>query len=297
MRNFSRFLLSSVSDTYHNFEDTLFYNIRSKVIQDCMADIRKTKKLVKSGNSFFHEGDYDKAISCYVKAVKNCENKSDNKSRLVLADAYNGMGHTLRSKGQFTKSYAFQLKALNLYKNLAKTNKMLDKQMILALHYTADVLADLNHIDKALALSKKELVIARKLQSKNRRSLPYLIYGLNGTSCRLADKKRFKAAVSLLNESLKAQTRDAKSNNFKGRGIEKGYPNLSWTYHILGATQLKMGDPEKAIPNLKKALEIRLTIANKNKRYIGALRNTLDALSSAYARRNTTAAKSKRGIL
>ncbi len=262
-----------------------------------MADIRKTKKLVESGNSFFHEGDYDKAISCYAKAVENCENKSDNKSRLVLADAYNGMGHTLRSKGQFTKSYAFQLKALNLYKNLSKTNKTLDKQMVLALHYTADVLADLNHIDKALVLSKKELVIAKKLYSQNGENLAYLVYGLNGTSCRLADKKRFTAAVRLLKESLRIQERKAKSNNFKGRNAEKGYPNLSWTYHILGATQLKMRSEEKAIPNLKKALEMRLIIADKNKRYIGALRNTLDVLSSAYASKSTTSARSRQGLL
>ena len=263
-----------------------------------MVDIRKTKKLVESGNSFFHEGDYDRAISCYTKAVKNCENKSDNKSRLVLADAYNGMGHTLRSKGQFTKSYAFQLKALNLYKTLAKTNKTLDKQMVLVLHYTADVLADLNRTDKALGLSRKELAIARKLYSKSRKNnLPYLVYGLNGTACRLADKKKYAAAVSLLNESAAAQTRGAKSNNFKGRGMEKGYPNLSWTYHILGSTRLKMGDSEKAIPNLKKALEMRLIIADKNERYIGALRNTLDTLSSAYAGRNTTSAKGRHGLL
>ncbi len=262
-----------------------------------MSEISKMNELVRSGNSFFHKGDYDNAVSCYAKVVKLCKGKSDSKSKLVLADAYNGMGHTLRSKGQFSKSYSFQIKALKSYQNLAKTNKNMDKQMVLSLHYMADVLADLNRIDKALALSKKELIIARRLYSKNTKNLPYLVYGLNGTSCRLSDKKRFAAAVSLLNESLKVQTKDAKSNNFKGRAIEKGYPNLSWTYHILGATRLKMGDAEKAIPNLKKALEMRLIIADKNKRYIGALRNTLNALSNAYASGNMTSAKSKRGIL
>ena len=179
-----------------------------------MVNTKKLDGLIKSGNSSFQKGDYDKAISYYSKTVKNCENKPDNKNRLALADAYNGMGHTLRSMGQFAKSYAFQVKALKLYERLAKGDKNLDSRMVLALHYTADVLADLNHIDKALALSKKELAIARKLYSKSANNLPYFVYGLNGTSCRLADKKRFAAAVSLLKESLKVQTKVAKSNRF-----------------------------------------------------------------------------------
>lgn len=195
-----------------------------------MPNTVKMRKLVKSADSLFHKGDYDRAISCYAKAIRSCGGKADAGSNLVLADAYNGMGHTLRSKGQFAKSYASQLKALNLYQKLAKTNKNIDKQMALSLHYTADVLADLNIVDKALALSKKELAISRKLYSKSRKNLQYLVYGLNGVSCRLGDKKRFKAAISLLNESLKAQKGNTDSNQ------EKGYPNLSWTYHILGAT-------------------------------------------------------------
>jgi tetratricopeptide (TPR) repeat protein len=249
------------------------------------------KKLIKSGDSEFHKGDYDAAISHYGKAISLIRAPKGKDDLLNLIDAYNGTGHALRSKGKFTRARPFNEKALAMCTKLAKKTKGLDKRMALTLHYTADVLADLNQVDRALELSKTELKIAKGLYSKDRKNLFYLVYGLNVTANRLADKKKFKAAISLLNESLRAQNKDVKAKS------EKGYPNLSWTYHALGTVLLSSGDTDSAIENLKKALEMRLVIADKNKRYIGALRNTLESLSTAYGKKNNTSARSARGRL
>ncbi len=252
----------------------------------------KISELVRSGDSSFHKGKYDKAVSHYSNAIRQLGRGAQSyASRLLLADAYNGMGHTVRSKGWFKKAYSFQNKALALYRELAKHGRNIDKRMALSLHYMGDVLADLNQMDRALGFSRAELKLARRLYSKDEGNLRYLVYGLNVTAGRLADKKEFRGAVSLLNESLKAQ------NGFGRPDAEKNYPNLSWTYHILGTTLLDSGDAEQAIINLKKALAMRIAIADKNVRYIGALRNTLEALSLAYSKKNTTSAKSKRGYL
>jgi tetratricopeptide (TPR) repeat protein len=257
-----------------------------------MADgLGSAKRLIKAGDSSFHTGDYHGAVSSYSRAMKLlAAAKVSESSLLALADAQNGMGHALRSKGQYSRALAFNERAVALYLKLSKGKRSVAKQLVKALHYTADSLADLNRIDQALAISREELKIARKLYSKDRKNLFYLTYGLNGTAARLSNKKRFKEAARLLNQSLRAQ------QNAVGSKVKK-YPNLSWTYHLLGATYLNSGDEEGAIRNLQKALQMRLVIAEKNKRYTGALRNTLEALSLAYGGKNSTSARSQRGYL
>lgn len=255
-------------------------------------ELGEAKKLIKAGDSQFHKGDYDKAVSSYSRALKISGASSNAKrSQLILADAYNGMGHALRSKGQYSKAKGLNEKALSIYKKLYKSDKEISKKLIKALHYTADAHADLNQIDKALSISQEELRLAKKLYQENKKNLFYLTYGLNATAARLSNKKKFNSAVKLLNLSLREQLKAPESNN------EKNYPNISWTYHLLGATLLSAGNEEKAIENLKKALEMRLVIADKNKRYIGALKNTLKALSLAYGEKNSISTRSKHGYL
>lgn len=242
----------------------------------------KINRLIKLGDASFDNGKYSQAVSYYSQAIKQCKTAPQNKkTRLALADAYNGMGHTLRSKRQFAKSESFQVQALEIYRELHKSDKTLEKRLALSLHYMADILADLNHVDKSFALYREELSIARKLYAEDKKNLFYLVYGLNGSAARLTDKKNFKGAILLLQASLRAQKAATK------QPAEKSYKNLSWTYHLLGAAFLKSGDAPKAITNLKKALGMRLVIADKNKRFIVALRNTLEALSSAYKKRDT----------
>lgn len=242
-------------------------------------------RLIKSGDASFDKGEYNNAIQYYSQAIKRCKAMPKTRAAsLALADAYNGMGHALRSKHQFAKSKHFQEQALGLYRKLHKKDKKLEKRLALSLHYMADIAADLNQIDRSLDLYREELRIARRRYSKDKKDIFYLVYGLNGSAARLSDKKNFNGAISLLQESLRVQRAVTK------HPPKKSYPNLSWSYHILGATFLKSGDTGRAITNLKKALEMRLIIADKNKRYIAALSNTLDALSSAYKKRDSTAA-------
>lgn len=256
-----------------------------------MSDgLGKAKRLIKAGDSSFHIGDYDKAALSYSKAMKLLAGATINKSSvLALADAHNGMGHTLRSKGQYLRALTLNEKALFLYMKLSKEDRNMAKRLVKALHYTADTLADLNKTDKALEVSQEELKIARRLYAQDKKNIFYLAYGLNGTAARLSNKKKFKEAIKLLNQSIAAQIKTAESK-------EKKYPNLSWTYHLLGATYLSAGEPEKAVQNLQKALQMRLIITAKNKRYVGALRNTLEVLSTAYGGKVTTA-RSPHGYL
>jgi tetratricopeptide (TPR) repeat protein len=255
-------------------------------------ELGKAKQLIKLGDSSFQKGDYDKAASSYLKAIKISSALPKSKNALLaLADAHNGLGHALRSKGQYSRAKSFNEKALLMYRKLYKKDKGQAKRMVKALHYIGDALADLKQVDKALSLSQEELRLARRLYAEDRKNLFYLVYGLNGTAARLSNKKRFNEAVRLLNQSLRAQLKAPESRR------EKSYPNLSWTYHILGVTFLNSGDNEKAIENLKKSLELRLVIADKNKRYTGPLRNTLESLSLAYKSRNASSAKSSHGYL
>lgn len=255
------------------------------------ASAGKPAESVRLGDASFKRGDYDDAIASYTRAIKACNKGSKGSAaRLALADAYNGMGHALRSKGQFGRSYEFQRRALDIYAGISR-KRAIDGRMATALHYTADVLADLNRIDEALRLSRKELSIARRLYSRSGRNLEYLLYALNNTACRLINKNRFGSAIMLLNESIREQ------NRALGKHPERSYPNLSWTYHILGVALLNKGDTDGAIANLRKSLEMRLVIADRNKRFIGALMNTLANLSIAYSGKNSTHARSERGYV
>ncbi len=247
--------------------------------------LNRVKALNTKADKFFESGNFNSAVSAYLKSIKLCgSNPINSKFELCLADAYNGMGHTLRSKYQFNKSKRFQTKALTLYKRIASKNPNLRPKLAISLHYMGDILADLKDLDKSLSNYKEELKIARQLYSENRnKHLNLLVHGLNGIAYRLADKKDFNGAISYFSESLKCQKRTGK----KRKDRKKVYPNLSWTYHGIGTTLLKKNDLNGAIQKLKKALAMREEIAShKNMRYVIALKNTLYKLGEAYSKKN-----------
>jgi len=243
--------------------------------------LKEIDALLESGKTFFEKGSFDDAVSSYSRAMDMCGKEAkDRRFAPHLAAAYNGMGHTLRSKGEFNKSKQFQDKALAMYKELVLKDAKLQPDFALSLHFMGDILADLGQADKALFYYLCELKIARKLYAKNKKkNQNMLIYGLNGTACRLADKKDYKKALALLGESLKVL--ESASKNAKER--RKNYPNLSWTYHIIGTTLLKKSDVDGAIANLKAAAKMRKVIAKENVRFTEALKNTLNKLGDAYS--------------
>lgn len=248
------------------------------------GDSSSVNKLLKSGSKSFDKGNFSKAVSYYSKAISIGKAHANDKTfAVLLADGYNGIGHTLRSKGEVAKAKQFQEKALKMYKNLVKNNTRLQPDFALSLHYMGDISADAGQMQKSLSYYKGELKIVRNLYPKNNKKfIGYLVHGLNGTAVRLVDNKNFKGALVLLKESLKSQNSIFKNK----KEIRKNYPNLSWTYHIIGITKLKSGDLNSAISNLKTALSMRKIIAKENARYIGALKNTLNDLGDAYSKKN-----------
>ncbi len=250
------------------------------------SDSGSVNKLLKSGGKSFDKGDFSKAVSYYSKAIAVCKARAKDKAfTVLLAESYNGIGHTLRSKGEFSKSKQFQEKALKMYSGLVKNSTKLQPDFALSLHYMADISADVGQIKKSLSYYKEELKIVRNLYSKNnRRFIKNLVYGLNGTAVRLADTKNFDGALALLKESLRAQRGIFKSKN----DIRKNYPNLSWTYHIMGIAKFKGGDLNGAISDFRTALHMRRAIAKENSRYIGALKNNLNDLGDAYSKKGSS---------
>ena len=116
-------------------------------------------------------------------------------------------------------------------------------------------------MQKSLLYYREELGIARKLYSSDKKKfINALVYGLNGTAIRKADTKKFKGSLSLLNESLKSQQSIFKNK----KDVRNNYPNLSWTYYIIGITKMKSGDLTGSISNLKSSLQMRKIIAKKD---------------------------------
>jgi tetratricopeptide (TPR) repeat protein len=249
-----------------------------------VQEINNISKFLKLANKSFDRGDFSKSVSYYSKAISICKPNSKEKTFVILlAEAYNGMGHALRFRGEFSKSKEFQEKAVKIYEKLNRSTDKLQLDFSYSLHYMGDILADLGQVQKSLSYYKQELEIVKKLYSKdNKKFIKNLVYGLNGTAIRLADTKNFNSASTLLNQSLKAQKSVFKNK----KEIRNNYPNFSWTYAIIGVVKLRTGDLNGAISNFKNSLSMRKVIAKGNNKYIGALKNTLNDLGDAYSKKD-----------
>ncbi|MDE1868667.1 MAG: tetratricopeptide repeat protein [Candidatus Micrarchaeota archaeon] len=242
-----------------------------------MEKLASIDSLIERASKSFDTGDFRASASSYSRAISLCKNEKSKSCALRLARAYNGLGHTLRSQGKFADSKRYQILALERYRAIAKYNQKVLPELAVSLHYMGDILADYKKMREALKFYTEEFKIAKSLYSrKNSKGLALMVYGLNGMACRYADLKNTGRALRLLNQSVRYLNKNA-----KGRG-NKLYPNLSWTYHIIGTTMLKSGDANGAVKNLKLAAKMRKVIAKDNKRFIAALKNTLNKLGDAY---------------
>jgi signal transduction histidine kinase len=243
---------------------------REKDIIDCFSIL---------GGIHSHNGNYNKALECYIKALKLAEHSSDqnaiceayisigtiffeqkkfkesieymnkalavegsNTSKRNLAYIYNNLGISYKSLKQFQQSLPYQLEAL-------KINQELNNEYGTAICYNniSGLYIALNDPYKALEYCLKSIALSEKLDYKVGLTYSYIVAG------DLYEKQNKIQIAS--NYYLKALN-IAKDINYK-KEIREAYEHLSFLSE-------KMNDLEKALAYHKLYLAINDTILNED---------------------------------
>lgn len=243
---------------------------REKDIIDCFSIL---------GGIYSHNGNYNKALECYIKALKLAEYSSDqnaiceayisigtiffeqkkfkesieymnkalavegsNTSKRNLAYIYNNLGISYKSLNQFQQSLPYQLEAL-------KINQELNNEYGTAICYNniSGLYIALNDPYKALEYCLKSIALSEKLDYKVGLTYSYIVAG------DLYEKQNKIQIAS--NYYLKALN-IAKDINYK-KEIREAYEHLSFLSE-------KMNDLEKALAYHKLYSAINDTILNED---------------------------------
>ncbi len=106
------------------------------------------------GNVYYFQSEYQQAISCYSKALKNYEETNDSKG---IANAVNNLGLIAYTQGNFTKAYDYYSKAMKIREQINDQTGLASSynNMALVLEHQGNYSSALEFHYKALALNDK----------------------------------------------------------------------------------------------------------------------------------------------
>jgi len=96
----------------------LYFNILYNRYNEDMSDNSKylcAKSLLKSGNIFYSQSNYNKSMDLLLKCVDICERNSYN---AILADVYRSLGNIYSSHTDYERSIMFYLRSLSISDSL-----------------------------------------------------------------------------------------------------------------------------------------------------------------------------------
>ncbi|CAF1462350.1 unnamed protein product [Adineta steineri] len=187
-----------------------------------------------------HQGDYQKAIWYYEKALE-IEQKTLPSNHPHLATSYNNIGSVYKNMGEYSKALSFYEQALEIQEKTLPSNH---PDLANSYNNIACVFDDMGEYSKALSYYEKALEIWQKTLPSNH---PDLANSYNNIGNVYHNMGEYSKALSYYEKGLKIRQKTLPSN----------HPELATSYNNIGSVYHNMGEYPKALSSHGKALEIR----------------------------------------
>ncbi|CAF3904094.1 unnamed protein product [Adineta steineri] len=186
------------------------------------------------------QGDYEKAIWYYEKALEICQ-KTLPSNHPSLATSYNNIGSVYSKMGEYSKALSFYEKALEIWQKTLPSNH---PDLASSYNNKGNVYDNMGEYSKALSYYEKALEIKQKNLPSNHPSLAtsYSNIGL---------------VYDNMGEYSKALSSQKKALEIYQKALPSNHPLLATSYNNIGNVHGSMGEYSKALSYYEKALEIR----------------------------------------
>ena len=201
---------------------------------------------IRAGVLWNQLGQPGEALPLELQAVSKLETTQPNSTK--LATACNNVGDTYGELGDHNKALEFQLKAMEIRKNVLPENH---PDLALSYNNMGSTYGELGDRDKALAFQLKSLEIRKNVLPENH---PDLALSYNNVGLTYGD----------LGEHNKALEFQLKALKIRKTVLPENHPLLAQSYNNVGYTCGELGEHNKALEFQLKALKIRETVLPQN---------------------------------
>ncbi|CAF1456000.1 unnamed protein product [Adineta steineri] len=186
------------------------------------------------------QGDYEKAIWYYEKALEICQ-KTLPSNHPSLATSYNNIGLVYKNMGEYSKALSYYEKALEIQHKTFPSNH---PSLATSYNNIGSVYDNMGEYSKALSYYEKALEIWQKTLPLNHPSLA-------------TSYNNIGYVYDSMGEYSKALSSHEKALEIYQKTLPPNHPLLATSYNNIGLVYEKMGEYSKALSYYEKALEIR----------------------------------------
>jgi tetratricopeptide (TPR) repeat protein len=187
-----------------------------------------------------HQGDYEKAIEYYEKALEILQ-KTLPSNHPNWATSYNNIGILYKNMGENSKALSFYEKSLEIQQKTLPPNH---PDLAASYGNIGEMYNDMGEYSKALSLCEKTLEIEQKALPPNHPSLAISYGNIGGVYKNMGE---YSKALSFYEKTLQIQKKTLPPNHL----------SLATSYNNIGLVYYNMGENSKALSFHEKALEIQ----------------------------------------
>ncbi|CAF1189899.1 unnamed protein product [Adineta steineri] len=187
-----------------------------------------------------HQGDYEKAIWYYKKALE-IDQKTVRSNHSDLAASYNNTGSVYQSMGEHSKALSFYEKAREIWQKTLPSN---DPSLAASYNNIGSVYDKMEEYSKALSYHEKTLEIWQTTLPSNHPSLA-------------ASYNNIGSVYQSMGEHSKALSFYEKAREIWQKTLPLNHPDMANSYNNTGSMYYNMGEYSKALSYYEKVLEIK----------------------------------------
>ncbi|CAF0957788.1 unnamed protein product [Adineta steineri] len=186
-----------------------------------------------------NQGDYEKSIWYYEKALEICQ-KNLPSNHPDLATSYNNIGSVYEKMGEYSKALSSHEKALAIRQKTLPSNH---PSLACSYNNISTVYVKMEEYSKALPYYEKALEIEQKALPSNHPSLA-------------TSYSNIGRVYNNMREYSKALSYYEKAFEIDQKSLPSHHPDLASSYNNIASVYDKMGDYSKALSYYERALDI-----------------------------------------
>ncbi len=212
------------------------------------------------GNGYLMRGDYDRALTCMLEALKILESALPE-GHPTIAESLSSVGNVYDMKGDHEEALKYHLRALAIFKKDPENRKNIALSMnSIGINYGA-----LGEHEKAIDYGLEGLGILMDVYNESHPEIANMLMNVAGEYEALGDYSKAsefdKMAISMMEEVL-----------------PEGHPNIVMAMGNIGVTYEKLGDHEKALEYSLKALDKSMGCIPEGNPFISSTMDTIGVI-------------------